>query len=541
MIDPAQLREVFDRAVTVPVADRASFLARACGRDVALRQEVERLLGADSRLGEIFDTAFPPAEGSAPPSLARTMRLAPGMRLGPYSVVEAIGAGGMGEVYKAHDTRLNRSVALKVLPRSLTDDAAAKQRFEREARAVAALSHPHICPLFDVGHQNGLDFLVMEYLDGETLAARLARGKLLFDEAITFALHIADALVAAHAAGIVHRDLKPGNVMLTAGGAKLLDFGLANERQPLFVADDRPRRQEPITQPGTILGTLQYMAPEQLAGGLVDERTDIFTFGAVLYEMFTARRPFEGANDASLIRNILQVVPPPVSSIDPETPWQISPLVDRCLAKNPVDRYQSVAEIRQDLLKVSLDGRPSSRPFGGSRVTRFAGVLGAFSTITCVVVLAGYVHQRHAGATDLQLQAHFLGRALTPQIMFDDRLGALEFLGALRSFEDVISAACVYDRRNRLFAEFERSGRPQCAPVAGPDRVVVSRERLEVVTGVTLEGQRIGTVLLKGNHGAQTRALEAGTALAALVAVSSVSVAFIGFVRTRRRKPRSGS
>jgi eukaryotic-like serine/threonine-protein kinase len=258
------------------------------------------------------------------------MALAPGARLGPYEIVSPAGAGGMGEVYRARDTRLDRTVALKVLPPALTNDAAARQRFEREARAVAALSHPHICPLFDIGHQDGTDYLVMEYLDGETLAARLARGKLPLDQALHYGIQIADALAAAHRAGIVHRDLKPGNVMLTKGGAKLLDFGLAKPREQAVVSGQTVTSAEPLTSKGTILGTLQYMAPEQLEGKEADARTDIFAFGVVLYETATGRRAFAGPSHPAIIAEILDRDPAPVSSLGLVLPAALDHVVQKC-------------------------------------------------------------------------------------------------------------------------------------------------------------------------------------------------------------------
>ena len=203
-----------------------------------------------------------------------------GSRLGPYDVASLLGAGGMGEVYKARDTRLNRTVAIKVLPANFAGDVSAKQRFEREARAIAALSHPHICALFDIGHQDGIDFLVMEYLEGHTLATRLSRGKVPLFEGLHYSIEIADALAALHRASIVHRDLKPGNIMLTPSGAKLLDFGLAKLReQPALAGLTSLATQTPITSAGTIVGTLEYMAPEQIEGKAVDARTDVFSFG----------------------------------------------------------------------------------------------------------------------------------------------------------------------------------------------------------------------------------------------------------------------
>src|SRR5215510_4827924 len=231
------------------------------------------------------------------------MSLGPGTRLGPYEIVSPIGAGGMGEVYKARDTRLDRIVAIKILPEALTGDPQFRERFAREARAISQLDHPHICTLHDVGEQNGTSFLVMQCLEGETLEARLRKGALPLDQALQIAIQIADALDKAHLKGIVHRDLKPGNVMLTKSGAKLLDFGLAKV-QPAAVAASglsiAPTGVTPVTMQGTILGTLQYMAPEQIEGQEADRRTDIFAFGAIVYEMVTGRRAFAGKSQATV-------------------------------------------------------------------------------------------------------------------------------------------------------------------------------------------------------------------------------------------------
>ena len=353
MFGPTDLRDLFDRAANVPAADRAGFLDDVCGGNAAVRSELERLLAAHDRLGTILDTL--PTQDT--PDLSRrlshvrTPALAAGARLGRYEITEALGAGGMGDVYKARDTRLDRIVAVKVLPHDLTLDVTSRQRFEREARAVAALSHPHTCALFDVGRQDDIDYLVMEYIDGETLATRLRRGKLPIDEALMYALHIADALVATHRAGIVHRDLKPGNIMLTPTGAKLLDFGLAKRQHPVFVADGAAGASH-LTQTGTILGTVQYMAPEQLEGHDAGERTDIFAFGVVLYEMITGRRAFEGESDAALIGQILHAEPPAPSSIERLTPPALDGLVRACLAKDPSARPQSMSAVHGELLDV---------------------------------------------------------------------------------------------------------------------------------------------------------------------------------------------
>ena len=245
------------------------------------------------------------------------MPLSPPRRLGPYELGSALGAGGMGEVYKATDARLHRSVAIKILPSDLVDNQSRRRRFEREARTISSLAHPHICTVYDVGEQDGSPFLVMEYLDGETLTARLLRGALPPKEAIRIAAEIADALDHAHRQRVVHRDLKPGNVMLTRTGAKLLDFGLAHlaDADPMSVAGSAiPMRVETLTEEGTILGTVQYMAPEQLEARETDARTDIFAFGSVMYEMLTGRPAFTGATKASVMAAILARDPPPLST-----------------------------------------------------------------------------------------------------------------------------------------------------------------------------------------------------------------------------------
>ena len=251
------------------------------------------------------------------------MPLVPGTRLGPYEISAPLGAGGMGEVHKAHDARLNRDVAVKTCLLGVDATAEGRARFEREARAVAALSHRHICTVFDVGSHDGLDYLVMEYLEGETLAARLTRGALPLDEALRHARQMADALAAAHAAGIVHRDLKPQNVMLTASGVKLLDFGLAR-RQPLAAETGAGVTATELTRAGSLVGTVPYMAPEQIEGRAVDQRADLFAFGAILFEMVTGRRAFPGDSAASVITAIMRDQPPAPSSLAPATARRLS-------------------------------------------------------------------------------------------------------------------------------------------------------------------------------------------------------------------------
>jgi len=284
------------------------------------------------------------------------MPLAAGTRLGPYEVLALLGAGGMGEVYRARDTRLDRTVAIKVLPEHLARNPDLRARLEREARAVAALNHPHICALHDIGSQDGVDFLVMEYLEGETLALRLARGPVLPDQALTLAVQIADALGAAHHKGITHRDLKPGNIMLTKSGAKLLDFGLARlSPSPVAHQQDLPTLSgDVLTQRGTLLGTLPYMSPEQLEGKDADSRSDLFAFGAVLYEMITGRRAFPGNSAASVIAAIMDSTPAPLDAAG--LPASLDRLVHTCLAKDPDLRWQSARDLARELTWLQQPG-----------------------------------------------------------------------------------------------------------------------------------------------------------------------------------------
>ena len=291
------------------------------------------------------------------------MALAPGTRLGPYEVAAQIGAGGMGEVYRARDTRLDRTVAIKVLAAAFASDQQLRERFEREARAIAALNHPHICTLHDIGREGDTAFLVMEILDGETLAARLTRGALPLDQALRQAIEIAGALDKAHRAGIVHRDLKPGNIMLTKAGAKLLDFGLAKRETPAVAGSGLsmlPTTPANLTAQGTILGTLQYMAPEQLEGREADARTDIFAFGTVVYEMVTGKKAFEGKSQVGLIGAILERDPAPVSTILPTSPPALERIVHRCLAKDPDERWQSAGDLAVQLKWIDPTASASS-------------------------------------------------------------------------------------------------------------------------------------------------------------------------------------
>jgi len=350
--------------------DRSEFLDRGCGGDAELRREVESLLAEQSDAESIAPASAweAVAEALADVQGVRAPRFERGHRLGPFEVGELVGVGGMGEVYRARDTRLGRTVALKVLLPEAADDPERRARLEREAMTISALSHPHICALFDIGSADGVDYLVMEYLEGETLAERMARhaadlesgtpSGLPFDEALEYGAQIADALAAAHNHHVVHRDLKPGNVMLTAGGVKLLDFGLAKTRPPLAeLAAAGAAGSAPATVPGVVLGTVNYMAPEQLQGREADARADLFAFGALLYEMLTGRRAFDGSTPASVIGAILERDPRLVSEWQPLAPRALDELVRGCLAKDANQRWDSARLAAQELRRIAVADR----------------------------------------------------------------------------------------------------------------------------------------------------------------------------------------
>jgi len=300
------------------------------------------------------------------------MPLATGTKLGPYEILAAAGEGGMGEVYRARDTRLDRTVAVKVLSARLGDRPDLQKRLEREARTISKLTHPHICALYDVGQQGGVDFLVMEYLEGETLSHRLVRGPLAIEQTLKYGVEIAAALETAHRQGIIHRDLKPGNVMLTKSGAKLMDFGLAKlVEQPAPVAmalsemanaPTLPSEEKKLTDEGVVVGTFQYMAPEQLEGKEADARTDLFALGMVLYEMATGRPAFTGRTKASVIAAILSSEPPPISSLQPLAPPAFDRVVRTCLAKDPEERFETAHDVKLALKWVAEGGSQAGLP-----------------------------------------------------------------------------------------------------------------------------------------------------------------------------------
>jgi serine/threonine protein kinase len=347
-----RLQELYHAVLERAPEERAAFLREAAAGDEELRAGVESLLG-QSKAG-ILDRPGPVDEGP----------LKPGTRLGPYQVVETIGAGGMGTVYKAEDTRLGRTVAIKLLRPGGASSPEMRQRFEREARAISALNHPHICAVYDVGSQDGAEYLVMEHLEGETLAARLRKGPLPWAPAMAIAVQVADALGAAHGKGIVHRDLKPENIMLTAAGPKILDFGLAKTAPAAVQIGESTRTQtQPLTTGGAIIGTLPYMAPEQVEGKECDQRTDIFAFGLVLYEMVTGRRAFARDTKAGLIAAVI-ASDPDFRALQTVAPPQFERVLRGCLEKEPAKRWQSIVDVKR-LLEWPAGLPPESAVAGG--------------------------------------------------------------------------------------------------------------------------------------------------------------------------------
>ncbi|MGC9973282.1 MAG: protein kinase [Bryobacteraceae bacterium] len=341
-----KVEQIYNAALERPEAERAAFLGEACGGDEALRRDLESLLGYAQGAGDFREPPAPVASV-----------LAAGRCISNYRVISKLGVGSMGEVYLAEDTRLGRRVALKVLPRELAGDPARKARLIHEARAASSLNHPNIVTLYDIGSEGGIDFLVMEYVAGKPLAELIPRQGLPVKEALRCAIQIADALATAHAAGIVHRDLKPGNVMVTAEGlVKVLDFGLAKK----FAGAPAAETETDLTTEGALLGTLDYMSPEQAEGKPVDARSDIFSFGALLYEMATGRRPFERGSKLSTLTAILSEEPKPVRELAPHLPPELEQIVARCLRKDPARRFQHIDDVRVGL--EDLGHPPERRP-----------------------------------------------------------------------------------------------------------------------------------------------------------------------------------
>ena len=397
-----EVRRLFHGALALPPEDRAAFLRLQLGEDDETYREVESLLAAHPA-AEGFLSDGPGTIAGAVDSPPPLTRFLPGVRLGAFEIIGPLGSGGMGDVYRARDTRLDREVAIKVLSHELADDPRSRDRFEREARAVSRLTHPHICTLYDVGviqvESGDAQFLIMELLDGETLADRLRRGPLPAAQAIQVSIEILDALAAAHGLGIVHRDLKPANIMLTRSGVKLLDFGLARLHEPGRSGVDTAEGSgsaAPLTAPGLVFGTVPYMAPEQVRGTEVDARTDLFAFGAVFYEMLTGRRAFNAGSQPALIAAILEQDPPPLVVDPPLASPALDRLIRACLAKDPAERWQhardvglalrALAEGRGDASLVGAE--PSARSANSSAPRKSWRLHAAWLSVTVAAALA---------------------------------------------------------------------------------------------------------------------------------------------------------
>ncbi len=358
-----RVRTILEAALELPPEDRASFLDQACASEPELRKQVDSLLACEDVASFLEE-----------PPLGR-MALSAGTRLGPYEILAPIGAGGMGEVYRARDTKLGREVAIKVLPEEFTQHPQKLARFEREARLLASLNHPGIATLYEVEEAEGKPFLVMELVEGETLAERIARGPLPVDEALTLSQQIAEALEAAHEKGVIHRDLKPANIKVDPEGhVKVLDFGLAKafaDEVPESELSASPTLSRDATKAGVILGTAAYMSPEQAKGKTVDKRTDIFSFGIVLYEMLTGKRAFAGEDVSEVLAGIIKMEPDwkaVPSDLDP----RIRSLLHRCLKKDHKKRLRDIGDVRNeiDVIRAEPAAAPAQQPLAVSAPSR---------------------------------------------------------------------------------------------------------------------------------------------------------------------------
>jgi serine/threonine-protein kinase len=381
----------------------------------------------------------------------------------------------MGEVYRARDMRLDRTVAVKILPPAIAGTSEVRQRFEREARAVSSFNHPHICALYDIGHQDGIDYLVMEYLEGETLAKRLSGGPLPPTELLKYAIEIADALDRAHRQGVIHRDLKPGNIMLTKSGAKLLDFGLAKANvipsggdfstSPTMSKSLGEKVQsDALTAEGTIVGTYQYMAPEQLEGGETDARSDIFSFGTVLYEMATAERAFPARSAASLIAAILKEQPRPISDLQPMTPPALERVVKTCMEKDPDERWQSAGDLKRELTWIASSGSQAGvpAPVAARRKTRDRAIwLAAGALLTLLAAYAGWQSGITMRKTSpVHLTAMLPAGSVLPSNSTDP-------LAISPDGSTIVYSARGEDRKTQLY--WRKLGSFESTPIAGTD------------------------------------------------------------------------
>jgi len=477
-----RVKELFADAVSRPPADRERFLLDACAGDAALKREVDALLSSHDQAGTFLDHAPAP----------RAAHLDVGARLGPYQIVDHVGAGGMGEVYRAHDSRLHRDVALKVLPPALVADPQLRERFVQEARAASALEHPHIAVIHEIGEIGGITFIAMELIRGESLAALIARGPLTGARALDLAIETAEGLARAHSKGIVHRDLKPANVMVTEDGhAKIIDFGLAKLMHPR--EEDSAATAAPLSESGMVLGTVSYMSPEQTRGGRVDHRSDVFTFGIVLFEMLTGQPPFRGRTRVDTMHAILHDAMPPLPASVGPIADEAQRILDKCLAKEADDRYQGMRDLVVDLrtARRRLDSsqlRGSAAGVDGSGVAAAATgrrALVAASLLLAIVALAAagvfvFRRGRTPDATDRStwLQLTNLDSATQPALSPDGRMlafirGADTFTSEgqiyLKMLPDGDSVALTDDTRIKMGPVFSPDGARIAYTVTGDD------------------------------------------------------------------------
>ena len=399
------------------------------------------------------------------------MGLSSGTKLGPYEIVSPLGAGGMGEVYRARDTRLDRTVAVKILPEHLSSNAEARQRFDREARAISSLNHPNICTLYDVGHQDGVDFLVMEFLEGETLSDRLAKGPLPAEQVLKYGIEICEGLEKAHRGGVTHRDLKPGNVMLTKTGAKLMDFGLAKSSSQSGAPASgltltSPVASRPLTQEGMVVGTFQYISPEQIEGKEADARSDIFGLGAVLYEMATGKRAFDGKTTTSVIAAILERDPAPIFAVQPTLPRALDSVVKTCLAKDPEERWQSAHDVKLQLKSIATSAGPLEiRPTRGNheRLIWIAAMALLLMTATAVYFRAPHNEGAAVWSSILAPEnnsfAYFAGPVA---VSHDGRM--LTFVATTAEGQDMVWVRPLGDLKARALAGTEGASNPFWSP-----------------------------------------------------------------------------
>jgi eukaryotic-like serine/threonine-protein kinase len=387
-----RVKEIFQAAIQCAPGERSAFLSSECGDDESLRQEVDSLIASHEKDGSFIDS---PAYEAATELLRTEQELKPGQTVGHYEILSTLGRGGMGEVYLARDTKLGRKVALKFLPADFTKNADRLHRFEQEARAVSALNHPNILTIHEVGEVDGRHFIATEYVDGQTLRERLARGGLKVVEALESAIQIASALAAAHQEGIIHRDIKPDNIMLRRDGlVKVLDFGLVKLTESKQSGPEDATRAMVKTSTGIVMGTTAYMSPEQARGLPLDARTDIWSFGVVLYETVTGRAPFVGPTSGDLIAQILEREPPALSSYKQDVPAELQQILNKALRKDRAERYQTISELLADLksLKLSLDfGIHSRPPKQSSPVSPSRSKTVAIASLLLILLVAGAI------------------------------------------------------------------------------------------------------------------------------------------------------